>query len=83
MSKYKDELITRLNKALGKDCADVVEELYALKVMDDTLSRRGCLMHEYLMRAIDTSKYESDIRSELGEIYGCHERTVLKIVGGY
>jgi hypothetical protein len=69
MGKYGKELAEKLTKALGKDCGDVIAELYAIGVLDETLSRKGCAVREYLLMAADTGRYESDIRSEVAEMY--------------
>jgi hypothetical protein len=80
MSKYKAQLITTLNAALQKDCADVIAELYAIGILDDTLARRGCVVHEYMSAAIDTSRSETVVLSEIAERHGVHERTAWKYV---
>lgn len=83
MSKYREQLKERLSKALGKDCGDVIDELYSLNVLDDNLARRGCLVHEYLLNATDTSRSETLILSEIADMFGVHERWAWKLVSGH
>jgi hypothetical protein len=78
--KYKDELTARLSAALGKDCSDVIDELYALAALDETLARRGCAMHEYLLQAPDTSRSTTSIVSEVAERFCMGERTLWDVV---
>ena len=80
MSKYQDELTKRLSATLGKDCADVVAELFAIGAMDETLARRGCAMMEYYAHIHDTSRSTTAIISEVADMYHMGERTVWDIV---
>lgn len=78
--KYRDQLSTRLTAALGKDCADVIAELYALGVLDETLSRRGCAMMEYYSHIHDTSRSTTAIISEVADMFHMGERTLWDYV---
>lgn len=82
MSKYKDELIDRLTTSVGQTATpeQVVSELYALGVLDDTLSRKWCAVHEYLIQSTDTSRSDTAILSEVAERFGVHEVTAWKWV---
>lgn len=80
MSKYKDELSTRIGAALGRDVSDVIGELYALGVIDDQLARKGCLNQAYLLTASDTSRSETAILSELADQYFVSEITAYRYV---
>ena len=72
---YKKNLAERLTRALGKECADVVDELFTMGVLDDVLARRGCIVYEYLVHATDTTRSDTAILSEIAEQFGVSEKT--------
>jgi hypothetical protein len=78
--KYQKELAERLSAKLGTDATAVVNELFALGVLDEVLARRGCVMQTYLLTAPDTSRSTTAILSEIAEEYHMGERTAWDIV---
>jgi hypothetical protein len=80
MSKYRNDLTNRLNRTLGKECGDVIDELYRIGAIDDTIARRGCIMHEYLVQAPNTALSTTQILSEISENYHISERGACKIL---
>jgi hypothetical protein len=78
--KYQKELTERLSAKLGIDVAPVVDELFALGMLDEMVARRGCMMQAYLLTAPDTSRSTTAILSEIAEQYHMGERTAWDIV---
>ena len=80
--KYKEELSKRLSTKLGRDVSDVVEELYRMRVIDDVLARRGCVVHTYYERIADTRITTTAIITSIAYEYHMGETTVYDMVKG-
>ena len=78
--KYQKELIERMSKAMGRDVSDVINELFAIGVLDEGLARRGCVMQSYLLEAPDTTRSTTSILSEIAEQYHMCEKTAWNVV---
>ena len=80
---YKQELASHLSKKLGKDVDDVLDELFRLGALDETLARRGCVVHTYYERVVDTRINTTAIITRLAYEYHMGETTVYDMVHRY
>ena len=78
--KYQKELTAQLNKVLGKDCSDVIDELFALGVLDELLARRGCARRVFYELILDTSMSTTAVVSRVADQYHMGESTVRDII---
>jgi hypothetical protein len=84
MSKFREHLSTTLRKEIG-ECADpaaIVDRLYELGALDDSLSRRAVVCAEFPTRYAACDRSARDIHGEIAEEYGLSRERVGQLLRG-